>query len=418
MAQSPSYLKQLTTDHIKAGSAALTEIARRASKSAEKSDLTPVRLRVGHLDHGAFLSLQLNLFPIYQVEEDRLVDIRQRGSEVLVAIVVNQPVELQIRSLLKFMNSLVARQSLIGRKVLQGDIGSIDAEVESADAAAESDIEDGLRGGGDWRLAADAIAERALSAGLQLDARFVAPLLSLEELALRAPILRCVYNTEPSVRNAVDKAASLLALPLKLEGPDVPDEMMAYAQQVLEAGQLKRYLAHLARDAFVSGNGYLTFGSTTSNLPEPKLLKPEKVRVTGPEQYEVLDDFGSATAVTGRVIHMRGAHQVNSPYGISVLEPFVVIVGQRDVMVAVQQDIQRFEREASFTQLPQIRKWADEVGPLAARSIREAPDRIKSVLGDAVDAYREPDPEELYFPGFERMRDALESIRFRDPTGN
>ena len=412
MSSPTSYLQQLTTEHIEASTSVLTSIAERASSNPPSSDPSPIRVRVGHIDHGAFLSLSLNLFALYNVEDGRLVDVRQERGEVIVAVVVNQPIELQIRSFLRFLSDLTARQTVVRSRVLEGKIGSIDAEVQAADAGADRIIDDRLRGGGDWRSAAAEIAQRAQNAGFGLKITFSAPLLEVDELYPRLPLLRTIYNTEPTVRLAVDKAVAQLALPFRLEGSDLPDTVMNQARNAMEFGQIKRFVAHLARDAFVCGNGYLTFGS--ERMPQPTLLQPDRVRMVRSEEYEALDNAGGWRLIEGHVLHFRGAHQVNSPYGISVLEPFISIVGQRDVMLAVKQDIEAFEREAALGQGPAIRAWADEVSPLADRTIAEVPGRISEVLGGGFERYPDPDVDELYFPNLIEMNDAVASIRFSE----
>jgi hypothetical protein len=414
MTEDLTYLSGLSQAHIDASAAALKEVARRASTTHQGPHGAPLKLRLGHVDHGGFLSLQLQLFSVYEVRDNHLIDIGEKGGEVVVAITVNQPVEVQIRAVLGFLQSLVGRQTLIARKK-EGEgegIGGINAEVQAVDAAAAREIADVLRFS-DWRVAADQLANRAEAEGFSLEVRFAAPLLGRQELETRTPLVRCIYNTESTVRDAVDKAVGLMSLSMKVSGPGLPQEVLDRAREVMEHGQVRQYLAHLLRDAFVCGNGYLQLSGGPT--PSFRLLRPERVERTGESNFENRDDNGVLVPVSGTVLHLQGGHQVSSAYGISLLEPFMAILGQREIFSdSATIASNTLESTTDMSLRSKIESWTKEIEVAAEEFEADSRQRIADLLGRATEDIARPDASELYFPGMELMSDAADSIRFEN----
>ena len=80
---------------------------------------------------------------------------------------------------------------------------------------------------------------------------------------------------------------------------------MAEARALLDVGQARPDPAHLARDAFVCGNGFLEFKPALSGM---QLLQPDHTERTSEEEIVAYDPFGGSSRhlSVDRGLHLRG----------------------------------------------------------------------------------------------------------------
>jgi hypothetical protein len=325
------------------------------------------------------------------------------------AVVANHPVAVQIEHTLARLAALVARQELISaRKDI--DVSEIDRLAAEVDTRTTTAVTDTLRSQG-WRAAAAAVSARSAVAGLPLAVTYSPVLMDAHALALRAPILRRVYNQIPEIRSAIDNVATMLSQALMTVGGG-SERVAAFARDLLDVGSTRTYLAHLARDAFVCGNGYLSFGTVPDE--DIRLLLPEKVTILDSESVRVTD--GASEIVHTRVLHETGAEQQDSLYGLSILEPFVHPQAERELM------LESLEVAEAWDQLPApepARSAALRNVPLARRRLETIARNITATLG-APQALQVEPPADLYFPGHELMAPAaagLALVEDQSPSG-
>jgi hypothetical protein len=174
-------------------------------------------------------------------------------------------------------------------------------------------------------------------------------------------------------------------------------------------GEVRRYSAHLARDAFVCGNGYHEMRQPPSVL---RLLRPETVAVRADGQFIVNDPVtGLTESIEGpHVLHLRGMHQTRGLVGMSVLEPLVILQAQLEVaQAAVAEGVPMALR----TGTEEARDWAERTRAFAARIENAYETRTTELLGGGT-AGLGPPPANLYFPGRADMEPASPRLRFVD----
>jgi hypothetical protein len=419
----------VTAPHMAASASALTELARLTSADPGQRGARPLHVRLSHFEHGAALSLQLFGFAVLPATGEPVIRPTPPGmaakppaaglrspeavsaeDPLIYAVVANHSVAVQIEHTLAMLAMLVARQEFISGGGL--DIPEIDRLAAEVDTRATTAVRDTLRSQG-WRAAAQAISARSAAAGLPLAVTYSPVLMDASALALRAPILRHVYNEMPVVRKAIDKVATMLSQGLMAVGSSSGSERVAaFARDLLDVGSTRTYLAHLARDAFVCGNGYLSFGTVSDE--DIRLLQPEQVTILDSETVRVAD--GGTDVIHRPVMHVTGADQQGSPYGVSVLEPFVHLQNEREIF---QESIEMAE---AWNQIPapeDARSWALRNVPLARRRLKDIDDRIAATLGGPTHLEVEP-PADLYFPGLELMTPAAAGLSLvtRESAGN
>ena len=270
------YRGQVSRPHLDASVSALEELAGLVTTTGEADPSRTLRLRLGHLDHGGFLTHLLHGFPIPQIRPDGLISTGDGTAEVMYAIIINQTLEVQLRTALASVASYLARQAII-RRVLASDqdATNLDQLVADMDAQAELSLDDALRVH-DWRAAAVDIRERAIAADVSLRVRFSSPLLDADEVRRRVPVMRHVYNQVAIAREAIDRVAAALSVGLTVGGDGASEAALTAAREILDVGEVRRYSAHVARDAFVCGNGFLEIQPPPASV---RLLRPEDVEV-------------------------------------------------------------------------------------------------------------------------------------------
>jgi len=414
----------VTTSHMAGSAYALTELALLASSAPRPSGSRVLHVRLAHFEHGAALSLQLFVFSVLPAVSEPVVlmapglpprppavgllppDKATEQQPLTFAVTVNHPVRVQVEHVLATLAKLAARQELTVGAALR--VAEIDIQAAETDAREETAVRDTLRSQG-WRAAARAISARAAAAGLPLAVTYAPTLMGPRDLAVRAPILRRVYNEMPEVRLAVDKAATLLSQGWRAVGAG-SEQVASFARDLLDVGSTRTYLAHLARDAFVCGNGYLSFGEVADE--DIRLLPPEQVTILGRTTVQVAD--GSTRAVHHHVMHMTGGEQLNSPYGLSILEPFVNLQLDREIH---QLSLDIVEAWAHGSVPEAARALAQENVPLAHRRLEHIARQVAQTLGGTGQLQAEP-PADLYFPGHELMAPAASGLAIADgPDG-
>jgi hypothetical protein len=226
-----------------------------------------------------------------------------------------------------------------------------------------------------------------------------------EQVRRRIPVLRHVYNVLPEARDAVDRVAATLSQTMHSRGGGT-HEIGAYVRRLLDVGAHRTFLAHVARDAFACGNGYLSFGSVPDE--DLRLLPPEHTWMIGPDRAVVVED--GEEVVHESVMHLRGAQQVDSQHGVSVLEPFVMLAMRRRLFEGVLAD------EAAFAAAGRAAAAARMAprGELARRVLAEDRKTATTLLGGAATLPADV-PRDLYFPGHELMQPAVDALAFLDP---
>ena len=408
----------VTAPHMAASPAALTELARLTTADPGPRGARPLHVRLSHFEHGAALSLQLFGFSVLPATGEPVIRPTPPGMAarppaaglrppeavsaehpLIYAVIANHSVPVQIEHTLAMLATLVARQELIsaGKDLNVPEIDRVAAEVDTRATTAVTDM---LRSQG-WRAAAQAISARSAAAGLPLAVTYSPVLMDAGDLALRAPILRRVYNEMPEIRSAIDKVATTLSQSLMTIGGD-SERVAAFARNLLDAGSSRTYLAHLARDAFVCGNGYLSFGTVPDE--DIRLLPPEQVMILNPDTVRVTE--GSNHVIHSPVMHITGAEQQDSPYGLSILEPFVHLQTEREIMQ------ETLETAQAWNQIPvpeTARTWALGNIPLARRRLKDIENKIAATLGASANLQVQP-PADLYFPGYELMAPAAAGL--------
>jgi hypothetical protein len=324
------------------------------------------------------------------------VDPMSPGEIVHQAVVLNQPVPLQIETVLTFLSQLIRRQRYIWQNAEQrANVNQIDRAAAELDERAQNEVVDTLRHG--WRVTAETLARQASEAGLAFDATYQPdPFPDRHSVVRRLPQLRRVYNTFPTIRDALDRAISAMSgrEPLVMSS-GLPDLQRDYLQQLTSLMSITKYVNQSFRDAFVCGNGFLAF---VAHQPlGVHSLRPDDVVVRDADHFE-LAQGGSTTPVGDHVIHFRGLEQIFSPYGLSLLEVFLGDLRSYD---AFHQTGQFANTVLAQNPNPDQRQWAQRILALGARVAEEREARFKSLLAGA---FQLPSPEaHLYFDGFETL---------------
>lgn len=404
-----------TPQQVAASVGALRALAARITVASPAPGSRPLYVRLAHFDHGAFLSIELhgmNALPstgqmrpaeeVGPLRSPAVAVLRDPSSTTAhepftYVLTVNDPVSVQVEAVLGGLAALLARQELVDRG--HDDIASIDAEATLADARAERDLHDAIRARG-WSEGADTLRERSVAARRPLLVAYATTVFDEEQLRRRAPILRHVYNVVPEARAAVDRTAAVLSQTMESVGGGT-QEIGAYVRQLLDVGASRTYLAHVARDAFVCGNGYLSFGSAPDE--DLRLLLPERTRMIAPERAVVVEN--GKEVVHESVMHLRGAQQVEGRYGVSVLEPFVMVAMRRRIFEQTLALEAAVEQAGSAEEVARMRP----TGELARRVLTEDANTASRLLG-GVSALSVEVPADLYFPGHVVMQPAVEGM--------
>ncbi|GFG63963.1 hypothetical protein MKUB_14530 [Mycobacterium kubicae] len=234
--------------------------------------------------------------------------------------------------------------------------------------------------------------------------QFTSCLVEPEQIALQAPILRRIYNESTRARAAIDVLATLMSQGMVTAGGGNA-EIAGFVRDYLDLGLSRTYLAHVVRDAFVCGNGYLSWGQVPDE--DIRLLRPESVAIQGDGTF--IERTPEGDVLHRRVLHVKGASQADSPYGISILEPLVLLQIQKETADELKARAAAWNVDAVPVE---HREYALSMLPFAERTLETVETQTKNILGPVLDrnTLDVQVPAGLYFAGAEKMQPAAQAI--------
>jgi hypothetical protein len=352
--------------------------------------LTLVRLPIG-------LPFELFGFHLASIGSDGVVvDEVSPEHEILYALVVNQPVGLMREVAVRFLLDLVSRQAPI-QQVMQ-DQRSVDELPRLIAATDASNAELG------WDLPPEAaqvlsvVGERAADVKLRLQVRFqLDPFADQHTLAVRVPALRALYNSEQLARDAINRTVSAIgARHASLRGGR--EDVRGFLRRQTTLQGMRQYMNQTVRDAEVCGNGYLHTEMTGLDA-ELRCLQPEHVRIGTNGTYRYTTDSGTEVLQAERVLHLLGLGQIDSPYGISILEPLLYVLARRKIVSSVRAASEQMPPGANET----VRLQTSQMLSAVAQIDRETDEKIERLLAFFPRGLAAAS-EDLYFPGQETYR--------------
>lgn len=376
---------------IRRSKAAFEELASEfATAAARVKDERQIDVLVGHVDHAGYLSSRLHVISSLPVVDQRPVSPFEINAPVRYLVPLNISVALQRQSVLSSISRLIVRQSNL-EKVQDSnfDVSRLDQQSLEWDAAAQNQLVDVLRYG--WKAAIASIAREAKARGIVLNFCYEpTPYADMTDIAQKIPAFVRAYNEVSLVRELLDRCVFTISGAMRLVASAyLPDVVVDGSRELLTLGRMRQSLAQAIRDALVTGNGYVAFSDfeplSTYNID------PADGREANSKQ--VVDPHG--VIVPG--VHMTGMRQIESPYGLSLLEPILQHLQSRDIYQSVRARIEDLE--------PDQRERAERtIGP-AAEMLKDAGRSFESQLRIIYERFQSlPEaPPNLYFPGHARM---------------
>lgn len=380
----------------KSAGEALSLMAETASSRAAGGRVLSVCLC--HTYYSTVLNPRLFAFSVWDFSADGTPrDPFEDGGEVRYAVIVNMPAPLQLEVGLVFLMQLLERQVVLSDIRERGEpVTAFATRVPDADARARSEIIDRLHYG--WDVAAQAVRRKAAEVGIELRVRYETDVIpDRAALVRRLPSLRRLYNRIEVAREMVDKIVSMVGgQNPRLEMSGGSAAMQTFLEERLAASNVRLYMNQTLRDAEVCGNGFFVSGEGPGEfqfrnlLPESVLVRPGRFEVQAPEGLEV---------VHGHVLHLRGIEQIESPYGVSLLEALLPNLVQSDVVANARAFAGRVLAESTNEMLRE--RARESLGFAEAMG-----EKIDETLGELLAFPRDhlPAPvSDLYFPGQERF---------------
>ena len=313
--------------HVGASSDALGEIAL-ISQSTRLPEGKPLRVNFCPHRYNHLLSPQLFGFVVHHFDSaGERVDALEHDLPIRYSINLNapvepeqEPVEPEQETALLFLAELVLRQQGVRPESDNFDIATLHDHVTSLDSQAYSTVVDALRFG--WKNALKTVVSMANASGWDLVMSYQGdPLPTREDVVSRHGVLKDAYNSIDEVRLLVDRFVSFFGRQDRFRVAGASDPHRAYLQGSSGVMHTSEYLSHLTRDAEVLGNGFATFHTTPS--PAMSLQDPSSVEVTAEASFWKIESSSSRVPIVDHTLHLRGIAQMNSEYGISMLEPLV-----------------------------------------------------------------------------------------------
>jgi hypothetical protein len=388
-----------SAEHIDRTSDAIADLVRAVNDAKPKAEgLNEQAVRICNVRFAPGSPFELYGFHINEFGPDEeFLDPRRDGGEIRFAVVVNHTTEVQIEVVLGFLFELVERGKVVEAAQRSGDVTRIDLDAQEGDKRAGEELTDRMRFG--WREAAKRVAQLAAEEGLRLRLSYQRDVFTRrEELVNRAPALRRVYNELDSVRRAVDNMVSMVGGSYPhLRYPGAPAQAREFAQAQLAIFGLRQFQNQTMRDAEVCGNGYMAFADGAEVAP--RCLRPENVLITDSGSFAEVGPDGPLP-LEG-VIHLRGLEQIDSPYGMSVLEPHVFALNEARI---ARESRRLSEIALGRENLPEeFLLEAPKMIEQADRWEAAIEDRLTRILGFTRDSLP-PAKSELYFPDQKDMR--------------
>lgn len=387
-----------SSDHVDRASDALQDLARAINAAEPKGqDLLELSVCLCSVRFAPGTPFELFGFHINEFDDQGgFLDPRREDGEVRFAVVVNHPTEAQVEVALGFLFELIERGTVVEKAKSSGDLTRIDLEAEAGDGRADAEFRDRMRFG--WQEAAKRVAQLAGEAGHRLRIRYQRDVFaSREEIVMRTPVLRRAYNELDSVRRAIDNTVSLVGgghPHVRL--PGAPAQARELVQAHLAIFGLRQFQNQTTRDAEVCGNGYALLSGSADIAP--RCLRPENVVITSKGVYEEV--VGGHRKPLEHVLHLRGLEQIDSRYGMSVLEPYLFAVHE----VNIFRESKRLEEVVrKRDDIPEeVKLQAPQMIALAERRLAAIEERLTRLLGFTRDSLPQAKTD-LYFPGQEDM---------------
>lgn len=386
-----------TDEHRASAGEALRELGAAVSTAGAG---TVLRVCLTHVPYAPPLPFKLYGFHLLELDENAaIVDPLLNRREILYALIVNHPVDLQREIALRFLLDLVLRQEPVAEVARQErDIGALPAMIASADAVSEETGFDALRYG--WDYAAQIVRNRAADAGFRLEVRYrEAPFPTRTDVVRRMPALRALYNANAQVREAVDRmVGQLRATDFQLRGGF--ETLRREIQRQSRLMGLGLYINQATRDSYVCGNGYLAYGML-GGLPSLRTLEPTAVEIVTAQRFRLIQEDG-ADEVTERVAHVPCVKQPASPYGLSLLEPLLFALERQRMTESVRAFVSSIEGRPGVPL--KARRDASTMLRVVNDMHESATRRIAELLEYPLQRLPPAQPG-LYFRGQERVRE-------------
>lgn len=332
----------------------------------------------------------LYVFNLDVLDESGFADLDDPDLTLHIAVIANQPVELQVQATLGFLGQLLERQDHIDRmRTSDEPIDSLDARVAAADRTGHEETADQLRYG--WRSAARETARRAADRGHRLQLSYQPRYLeSTRQARGRYGLLRRTYNEFGGFRELIDRMVGVIAgRETRMAGGS--EQVRRWLQQRNAVAGTMQYFAQATRDSLVLGNGYVKFTDT-----EPVgayNLRPEE---THPISRHRVRDLESGDALD-RALAFAGFEQPDTLVGVGMGELMLGRLRQRHVLLNAAATM------ASFAdQHPDAAVHANRYGRMARGLDADIREQVERLFGWWAD-HAPPAPDGLYFPGQERM---------------
>lgn len=385
--QSPAYQPSPGDSHLDRSQAALLELVDVVNAAAAGQTTLRVCL---HSVINRFAQPLLFIFNLELIDDGRFADPENLDEPFHMAVVANQPVEVQVEATLDMLAQFIERQErVIEMRDSDEPIDAISARVAAADRVGHEQTVDELRYG--WRSAARSTARGAadydLSLQLSYEPRFLD---STEQTRTRFPLLRRAYNKFDDFRELVDRMVGAIAgRESRVAGG--PERARLWLQQRTAVSGTMQYFAQAMRDALVLGNGYVRFTD----------VEPIGAYNLRPEDAHPIDRFHARLLRSGeavdRALVFEGFEQPGTAVGLGLGELMLGSLRQHDV-------VERSIREASqyVGRVSQAAPYVDSLRRLAETQEIVRRQRVQELFGWWVD-HAPPAPDGLYFTGQERM---------------
>lgn len=382
--------------HTTASSEAIEEVVQ-ASEANRSREGRPLRVDFCHHRHNHLLSPQLFGFVVHYFDSNgERVDALENDLPIRYSLNLNLPVELQQETALVLIAELIHRQKSVRPDAEGFDVSTLDQVVQAENDRAFEAVNDALRFG--WKNTVDALKSMAHSEGWDLIVRYQGdPLPTRTDVINRHRVLKDAYNSIDEVRLFVDRFVSLFGGQGRFRISGGSDEARASSQGWTGVMHISEYLSHLTRDAQVLGNGYATFHATPS--PAMSLKDSSTVEVAGENEFYVVQSSSDRRLIREHTLHVRGIDQMDSPYGMSLMEPLVGSYETLKTVIEAREASLQFASGPNPTQ--EMIDWAQQCEMLYQRTSADFSSTLQSMYFLPLQHWDfEPGP--LYFNGYEQ----------------
>jgi hypothetical protein len=388
------FLAQPDQQRIDGAVKMLSDLARTADgMGAQDGEILKVCLTLVRLPIG--LPFNLFSFHLASIDSDgEVIDEVSSEHEIQYAFVVNQPVALLREAAVRFLLDLVSRQAPI-QQVMQerrsvDDLPRLIAATDASTAELAWDMPS------ETAQTLSVVRERAADVRLRLQVRFqLDPFPDQLALGRRVWALRTLYDSEERVRDAINRTVSAIGgRHPSLRGGR--EDIRGFLRRQTTLQGMRQYMNQTVRDAEVCGNGYLHTEMTGLDA-QMRCLRPEDTLVLRGGGFRHVTSTGVEVFDADRVLHLRGLEQIDSPYGISILEPLLYVLARRRNVAEVRAALKVMPPGAPEAVQMKMRQLVAVVAAVE-RQTDEQVERLLEFFPRGLAAAS----EDLYFPGQER----------------